>query len=134
MQQPIVIQGRTLTQSNPTPSTVSFTVTPTDAPALRASGRSGASLLVDRIALSVIASGDYAAGSTFAGTGTGQITASTPRVECEGKQLLTENDMTTITCNGTITNTQSGATTPGTASVTVTITNGVQKNVDSNKA
>ena len=135
MQQPIVIQGRTLTLSagNPAPLTFSLGVV-TDTLALRTSGKAGAPVLIDKIVVNVNASGDYVTGtSTFLGSGSGAIVASTPRVECNGRQLLTENDSVVVTCSGTVTTTAGGGTALGTATVKVTLTNGVQKNVDANK-
>ena len=136
MQKPIVIQGRTITLSNPVPPPLTFTlVSAVDTPAVRTSGKGGAPVLISNIVVNVSASGDFVTGtSTFVGTGSGTIVASTPRVECEGQQLLTEGDKVDITCTGTITTTAGGATASGTAKVTATITDGVQKNVDANKA
>jgi hypothetical protein len=135
MQQPIVIQGRVLSQSSPSHSTLTYAVTPTDSPAARTKGKGGASVLVNEIKLDCKCSGAYTAtpATTFTGTGTASIVASTPRVLCEGQQMLTEGDQVVINCTGTVTDTTTLATSPGTASVTVTITDGVQKNVNANK-
>ena len=138
MQKPIVLLGRTLVQSDPKPlgSSLTFTLTPApvDTPALRTSGKGGVPVLIDQIALSCSCTGDYVPGtSTFSGNGAAAIVASTPRVECESKQMLTEGDQVTITCNGTITTTASGTTAPGTAQITVSIADGIQHNVDANK-
>lgn len=134
MQQPIVIMGRTLTLSGGLPASLTFTLTPpaVDSPALRTTGKGGQAVLIDKISVSVSASGTYGPGATFTGTGSDSIVAATPRVTCEGKQLLTEGDNVTVTCNGTITTSAGGS--PGTATVVVTITDGVQKNVNANKA
>ena len=135
MQQPIVIAGRTITLSGGIPSTLTFVLgVMTDIPALRTVGKGAAPVLIDNILVNVSASGDFVTGtSTFVGTGSAAIVASTPRVECEGFQMLTEGDKVVVTCNGTVTTTLGGATAPGIATVTATITDGVQKNVDANK-
>jgi hypothetical protein len=54
-------------------------------------------------------------------------------VKCQGESVLVEGDWVNITCNGTITDTSSSATSPGSASVTVTITNAGQSSVFAGK-
>src|ERR1700687_797206 len=102
MQKPIAIQGRTLTLSGGIPATLVFAGgATTDVPALRSSGKGGAPVLINNILVNVSASGDFVAlTSTFVGSGSGSIVASTPRVECEGQQMLTEGDSVVITCSG----------------------------------
>jgi len=138
MQQQIAILGRTLTTTVlvPTPAPPGFVVqlTPTDNPAQHCDATSK-SVLIQQIALTCNCSGDWVTGtSTFAGAGSGNIVASTPRVQCEGQSILTLGDKVTIRCPGTITTTAGGSTTPGTASITVTITAAGQVTVDANKA
>ena len=130
MQQPIVIQGRTIAVLNPLPTGVVFHPTYTDVPAMRASGKGGAAVLVDKISISYTCDGAVG-GGTYQGNGTADIVASTPRVECEGKQMLTENDSVNVTCSGKVV-TGSGST-PTPATATFIITDGVQKNADANK-
>jgi hypothetical protein len=136
MQKPIVIQGRSLTLTGGLPATLTFTLgVTTDVPALRTIGKGAAPVLINSILVNVSASGNFVTGtSTFVGNGSASIVASTPRVTCEGQQMLTEGDSVVVTCTGTITTTSSGVTTPGTATVEVVITDGVQKNVNANKA
>src|SRR4051812_22298882 len=113
MHSPIVIQGRTLTLSGGLPPTLMYSIDPppVDHPALRTGGKAAASVLTGTISFTVHAKGDYVTGtSTFVGQGPGTITASTPRVLCEGSQLLTEGDSVSVTCSGTITTTASGTT------------------------
>lgn len=128
----IAVSGRTLVQSNPTPPGVSFTLVETDIPALRAQAQ-GSAVLLEKIHLECTCSGNYAAGQTFSGTGSGDIAASTPRVQCQGKSILCEGDAVTLTCSGTVTDTASGTTFPGTATVTVTIQNPNQTSVFASK-
>jgi hypothetical protein len=59
--------------------------------------------------------------------------ASTPRVTCEGQSILAQDDSATITVSGTITS-GGGATSSGTVSVTVAITNAGQQKTTANKA
>jgi hypothetical protein len=129
----ITVAGRTLTQSNPTPATVTFTIVETDVPAARTNGAAHP-VLVDRIALACTCSGNFSATQTYVGSGNAQIVASRQRVSCEGKPLLLEGDQVTITCSGTATDTASGTPVPANASVTVTITAGNQTTVLANEA
>jgi hypothetical protein len=133
MQQPIVIQGRTITVSNVSENLVTFTLNPTDTSAARATGKGGKALLIDRIVIAFTASGS-AGGGTFT-SDPGQsvsIVAQTPRVSCEGKQLLTEGDAVDVNCTGTVVVGMSSSNLTVTAKFT--ITDGVQKNVDANKS
>lgn len=131
----IVIRGRALTLSGGVPSTLRYSVSAAvDRPALRTAGKGAAAVLTGSIQVTVQATGDYVPGtSTFAGQGQGAILASTPRVLCEGAQLLTEGDSVTVTCAGTVTTTAGGATAPGTATVVISVSDGLQKNVVAGK-
>ncbi len=137
MQQQIVVQGRTLTTTVQTPlapAVLSVMLTPVDHPALHCDASSKGAL-IQGIDLTCKCTGDWVTGtSTFVGTGTGTISASTPRVQCEGQSMLTLGDAVSISCPGTITVTAGGATSLGTAKVTVTITGAGQVTVDANKA
>lgn len=133
MHSPIVIQGYTLTPSGGLPATLNYSIEPpVNHPAVRTVGKGAVPVQTGTISFTVNANGVYAPGATFSGKGTGTITASTPRVLCEGAQLLTEGDKVTVTCSGTITT--GGAGSPGMATVVVSITNGAQKNVEAGKA
>jgi uncharacterized Zn-binding protein involved in type VI secretion len=130
----ITVDGRQLQQSNKSHPTLTYTVTETDLKAVKTLGqRKG--VLLQQITLQCACSGDYVTGtSTFVGNGSAVIVAKTTRVLCEGKPIVLEGDKTTITCAGTITTTASGATSPGTASVTVAVVNSNQPNIFANEA
>src|SRR5260370_41920230 len=100
--QPIALVGRTLTVSNISPTTVTFTPTYKDTPALRTSGKVGAAVLIDKIDIKFTCGGT-AAGGNYSGIGTAQLVAQTARVECEGRQMLKEGDFINVTCMGTVT-------------------------------
>lgn len=124
----VTISGRTLSQSAQTPASLTFSITEVDHPALRSFGH-GNAILINKIDLECTCSGNYAPGQTFTGTGSASIVANTTRVKCEGQSILRQGDNVTITCDGTITETSSGTTSPGSASVTVTITNANQTDI-----
>ena len=125
----ITVAGRTLEQSEPSHSGLTYSITETDNPAAKTNGN-GNSILIEQIDLSCQCSGDYVAGtSTFTGSGNASIVANTPRITCEGGSILLKGDNVVITCNGTITNTSTSATSPGTATVKVTISNPNQDNI-----
>jgi hypothetical protein len=133
MQEEIVIDGYQLTASTAPPG---LTVTPsplkgTNIPALRSTANSQA-ILIKQLPVPCTCNGPVP-GGTFSGTGTGTIVASTPRVTCEGQQILSVGDAVTFSVSGTIA-TGGGATSPGTVSVTVTITKTPQLTVTANKA
>lgn len=132
----IVIQGRALTLSGGIPSTLQYSISAAvDHAALRTAGKGAAAVLTGSIQVTVRATGDFVPGtSTFVGQGQGTIPASTPRVLCEGAQLLTEGDGVTVTCAGTVTTTASGATAAGSASVVVSVSDGIQKNIVAGKS
>jgi hypothetical protein len=129
----IAVAGRTLTQSNPTPATVTFTIVETDVPAARTNGGAHPALL-DRIALACTCSGNFSPTQTYLGSGNTEIVAQRQRVRCEGKPLLLVGDQVTITCSGTATDTASGTPVSANASVTVTITAGNQSTILANEA
>jgi hypothetical protein len=133
MAQLIAVKGRSLAQSNPTPATVSFTITETDVPAARTNGH-GQPILIDRISLACTCSGNFSPTQTYVGSGNAEIVASRQRVRCEGKPLLLVGDQVTITCSGTATDTVSGTPVEAKASVTVTIVDGNQTTVIANEA
>jgi len=124
----VTISGRTLTQSALTPPSLTFTILEVDHPALKSFGH-GNAILINTIDLQCTCSGNYAAGQTFSGTGNASIVANTARVKCEGQSILRQGDNVTINCSGTITETSSGTTSPGSASVTVTVTNANQTDI-----
>jgi len=130
MGKPIAVDSWAQELSAQTPSTLTYKVQPTifAAAKTRASGKK---LLISKIVLSCSCSGDYVTGtSTFVGAGQAAIEAQSPGLRCEGQPVLLEGDKVTITCDGTITTTASGATGPGKASVTVTIKSaGQQKTI-----
>ena len=129
----ITVAGRTLTQSNPTPATVTFTIVETDIPAARTSGGANP-ILIDRISLACTCSGEFSPTQTYVGSGNAEIVAKRQRVSCEGKPMLLVGDQVTITCSGTATDTASGTPVPANASVTVTIGNGNQTTISANEA
>jgi len=134
MQKNVVVSGRTLTQSGATPSTVTFTLTPVDVPAMRITGQNSP-VLLQEIQITCVCGGtvDAAGNLTYVGDGSGSIVASTPHVSGEGQDVLLEGDNVTINCSGTSTNTSSGVTTDGVpASVTVTISSAGQTRVTAN--
>ena len=98
----IAVAGRTLTQSNPTPDTVTFTIVETDVPAARTNGGAHP-MLIDRISLACTCSGNFSPTQTYVGSGNAEIVAKRQRVSCEGKPLLLVGDQVTITCSGTAT-------------------------------
>jgi hypothetical protein len=128
----ITVAGRTLTQSNLTPATVTFTIVETDVPAARTNGAAHP-VLVDRISLACTCSGNFSPTQTYVGSGNAQIVAQRQRVSCEGKPLLLVGDQVTITCSGTATDTASGTPVAANASVTVTIGNGNQTTIFANE-
>jgi uncharacterized Zn-binding protein involved in type VI secretion len=129
----VAVAGRTLTQSNPTPATVNFTIVETDLPATRTKG-SGQPVLIDRIALACTCGGNFSPTQKYVGTGNAEIVSGRQRLRCEGKPLLLIGDQVTIACSGTATDTTSGTTMPANASVTVTITDAKQTTVRANEA
>jgi hypothetical protein len=129
----VVVAGRTLQQSEPSPATVTFTVTPTDVPAARTNGNAQ-TMLIDRISLACACSGDFSPTQTYVGSGNAEILPRRDRVRCEGKPLLLVGDQVTITCSGTATDKTTAATVPANASVTVTIVDGNQTTILANEA
>jgi hypothetical protein len=129
----IVVAGRTLQQSDPTPATVTFTITPTDVPAVKTNGKAQP-MLIDRISLACTCSGDFSPTQTYVGSGNAEILARRDRVRCEGKPLLLVGDQVTITCSGTATDKTTAATVAANASVTVTIVDGNQATILANEA
>jgi hypothetical protein len=128
MQKDVVIPGYTLT-ATPTPSTLVATLTPTNTTALRCTAASQ-SLLVSGLAVHCECTGTVPGGN-FTGKGDGTITASTPRVTCEGESIIAQDDSVTIACSGDIT---SGASTStGTFNVKVSIAAAGQTTVNANK-
>jgi hypothetical protein len=128
----ITVAGRTLTQSNPDPSTVIFTIVATNIPAVKTNG-SGRPMLVDKISLACTCSGNFSPTETYVGSGSAEIVSQRQRVRCEGKPLLLVGDQVTIPCSGTAT-APNGVTTPKDASVTVTIGDGNQTTILANEA
>jgi hypothetical protein len=129
----IAVAKRTLTQSNPTPLTVTFKIRETDVPAARTNGNAHP-VLLDRISLECTCSGNFSPTQTYVGSGRADIVSTRKRVRCEGKPLLLVGDQVTITCWGTATDTASGTPVPANASVTVTITAGNQATILANEA
>lgn len=129
----IAVAKRTLTQSNPTPATVTFTIAETDIPAARTNGNAHP-VLIDRISLVCICGGNFSPTQTYVGSGNAEIVSKRQRVLCEGKSLLLVGDQVTITCSGTATHTTSGTTVNAEASVTVTIGDGNQTTILANEA
>jgi hypothetical protein len=129
----VAVAGRTLTQSNPTPATVTFTIVETDLPAARTKG-SGHPVLIDRISLACTCGGNFSPTQTYEGTGNAEIVSGRQRVRCEGKPLLLVGDQVTIACSGTAKDTTSGTTVPAQASVTVTIGDANQTTLFANEA
>lgn len=132
---PVAVVGRTLTQSDksPTPSPpatdVTFTLAPTDNPAQRTTAGSKAVLLKE-IKLQCACTGTMNS-LTYVGSGSASIVPHTPRVACEGEQILLQGDNVTVNCTGTTTNPTTGATvaTNVPSSVKVTITDAGQTTV-----
>jgi hypothetical protein len=124
----IVVAGRELAQSDKKPDppngAVVYTLTETDHPAQRTT-LEGKAVLLEQIKLECACSGSIGLNS-YTGDGTASIAANTPRVTCEGQQLLLLGDNATVNCTGTTT-TPSGATTAGVAaSVSVAISDAAQ--------
>jgi hypothetical protein len=129
MEKLITVSGRVLPLFNKSHPLLSYTITETDIKALRTTV-GNKEVLVSQIQLTCQCSGDFVKGtSTFVGTGSAVIVANTSRVECEGQSILLEGDKVTVTCDGTITQTSTGATSLGKASVEVEIKNANQTNV-----
>lgn len=129
----IVVAGRTLEQSDPSPDTVIFTIAETDVAAARTNGKAQP-MLIDRISLACTCSGDFSRTQTYVGAGNAEILARRDRVRCEGKPLLLVGDQVTIACSGTATDKTTAATAPANASVTVTIVDGNQTTILTNEA
>jgi hypothetical protein len=128
----ITVAKRTLTQSNPTPVTVIFTIRETDVPAARTNGNAQP-MLLDKISLECTCSGNFSATQTYEGSGRADILSARERVRCEGKPLLLVGDQVTITCSGTAKD-ASGTTVPADATVTVTISDANQTTILANEA
>jgi hypothetical protein len=128
----IAVAGRTLTQSNPTPATVTFTIVETDFPAIKTNG-SGHPMLVDKVSLVCTCSGNLPSMETYVGSGSAEVVSKRQRVRCEGKPLLLVGDQVTIECSGTAT-APNGATRDAKASVTVTIGDANQTTLFANEA
>jgi hypothetical protein len=126
----IVVDGMKLTLSGQNPPTVTTSITGTTVKAATKTQGGGKKVLISHIEVTVQFSGHYDAAKTlvFQGTASGNITAKTPRVTCEGQAILLDGDSTTIPCTGSIT-APNGATSSGPASVTVTITNANQTTI-----
>jgi hypothetical protein len=129
----IAVARRTLTQSNPTPATVTFTIRETDVPATRTNGNANP-MLLDKISLECTCSGNFSPTQTYEGSGRADIVATRQRVRCEGKPLLLVGDQVTITCSGTAKDTASGTTVTADATVTVTISGANQTTILANEA
>jgi hypothetical protein len=129
----IAVAGRTLEQSQLTPSTVTFTIVETDVAAAGANGNARP-VLIDRIALACTCGGDFSPTQTYVGSANAEILPSRDRVRCEGKPLLLVGDQVTITCSGTATDKTTAATAPANASVTVTIVDGNQTTILASEA
>jgi hypothetical protein len=129
----IAVAKRTLTQSNPTPLTVTFKIRETDLPAARTNGDADP-VLLDKISLECTCSGNFSPTQTYVGSGRADIVSTRKRVRCEGKPLLLVGDQVTITCSGKATDTTSGTTVDADATVTVTISDANQTTILANEA
>lgn len=127
----IAVDSRTIEQSGADQASVTFTLTETNTPA-RATGAEGSDVLVDRISVSCSCSGSIGSDS-YTGSGTADIVASTARVKIDGKDVICEGDSVRLTCNGMVTNSSSSATSPMTASVTLTVRPAGQTSCNANK-
>ncbi len=119
------ITTRTLSQSSPTPTTVTFNITAINKEAQKTRGN-GHVLLLEKIMLQCNCTGEFSPTQTYQGTGNSEITVPRLRVRCEGAPLLLDGDEATIHCTGVATDKSSGSTTPANASVKVTITDSGQ--------
>jgi hypothetical protein len=129
----IVVDGRQLQLTTKSHPSLNYTVTETDVKAAKTRGH-GKTVVVQQIALQCACSGDYVTGtSTFVGSGSAVIAGATTRVRCEGHPILLNGNKVTITCTGTVTTTSGGATSPGTASVTVGVVNTGQTDIFANE-
>jgi hypothetical protein len=132
MEKQITVSGSpTWSLSDNSHANLTYTVTEVPEPASRTVIGNDQPILVNQIQLKCNCNGDYVSGtSTFVGTGSASITAKPDRiVECEGKSVLLVGDEVTITCQGTITTTSTGATSAGNATVKATIKTPNQENV-----
>ncbi len=132
----VTVSGRTLQNSAPSHSSLTYTITATDIKASKA--LAGAKeILTKKIKLHCECSGTYGPNQTYVGNGDADIEANTARVKCEGESILVEGDSVTINCTGTVTD---NSTIPPTtipnalASITVKISAAGQTNVYTNKA
>ncbi|WP_066382795.1 MULTISPECIES: hypothetical protein [unclassified Anabaena] len=124
----ITVSGRTLLLSGQSPPTLNYQVVETDIQATKTRGNKKP-ILIQQIKLDCTCFGSYSVTTTFSGTGSAVIVASSTTVKCENQPILLAGDQVTITCSGTITETSTGATSSGTASVTVTVSNTNQTNI-----
>ncbi|MGC4072992.1 MAG: hypothetical protein QM760_10810 [Nibricoccus sp.] len=92
----------------------------------------GSPVILKEIQLSLVLTGSLPAGA-FAGTASGSITASTPRVQGEGQSLLVLGDQVTLTCNDGTTTAPGSSPVSTPASVQVTITDAGQISVFANR-
>jgi hypothetical protein len=117
----VVVEGRTLTESDETPSTVTFTrTTAKNDPAARWSIEGHAALLAE-IKLSYTCTGKIS-GLTYTGSGDASIVANTPRLKCEDKQVLLEGDKVVVKCTGKTTSTSTPPVVTEDVASTVTVT------------
>lgn len=132
MSELVSVVGRTISLSNKTPPDLTFTITEQDTEASKCTGK-GSNVLIQQITLNCNCSGKFGEGLTFVGTGMAAIVANTNRVKCEGQSVHLKGDNVVISCSGTVTETSSGTTSPGSASVKATITNTNQDDIFASK-
>ena len=123
----ITVTGRSLSLSGKSHPNLNYKIEGKDTSATTTSAE-GKQILLQQIQLQCDCSGDYGGGNTFQGKGNASIVASSQTVKCEDKPIVLAEDKITITCSGTVTP-SAGASSPGEASVTITVTDTNQTTV-----
>jgi hypothetical protein len=114
------------------PTTVTCAPTEVNIPALRTQA-GGSPVMLKQIQLSLVLAGTASDGGVFAGTASGSITASTPRVQGENQSLIVLGDKVKLTCTDGTSTLPSSSPVPAAADVTVTVTSAGQISVFANR-
>ena len=119
MAKPVAIETATLSTSDGSVTGLTYSITNSAPVAADRSTLAGAAILIEKIEVVCSASGTGPAG-VYAMTGTGTITAGSPRVTCQDQALVLAGAAVTVDLTGTVTQGGSASNTSGTVRVTVT--------------